>query len=74
MYSNFDFDLEFLESAVEDDWKEMARKELGCTRKTTRVLQLQWDWYNYCVKVRCQDTTSEDTTLVGVCKTVKGKV
>jgi hypothetical protein len=24
------------------------------------VLQLQWDWYNYCVDIRCQDTTSED--------------
>jgi hypothetical protein len=46
--------------AVEDDWEEMARKELGCAKKTSCVLQLQWDWYNYCVEIRCQDTTSED--------------
>jgi hypothetical protein len=38
----------------------MAKKELGCANKTLCVLQLQWDWYNYCVEIRCQDTTSED--------------
>jgi hypothetical protein len=45
---------------VEDDWEEIARMELGCARKTSCVLQLQWDWYNYCVEIRCQDTTSKD--------------
>jgi hypothetical protein len=24
------------------------------------VLQLQWDWCNHCVEIRCQDMTSED--------------
>jgi hypothetical protein len=24
------------------------------------VAVLQWDWYNYCVEICCQDTTSED--------------
>jgi hypothetical protein len=45
---------------VEGDWEEMARKELDCVKNTSFVLQLQWDWYNYCVEIRCQDTTSED--------------
>jgi hypothetical protein len=26
--------MESLEMAVEDDWEEMAREELGCARKT----------------------------------------
>jgi hypothetical protein len=39
---------------------EMARKELGYDKKTSCVLQSQWDWYNYCVETRCQDTTSKD--------------
>jgi hypothetical protein len=51
---------ESLEMAAEDDWEEMAWKELGGEKKTSFVLQLQWDWYNYCVEIRCQDTTSED--------------
>jgi hypothetical protein len=37
----------------------MARKEIGCAEQTSYVLQLQWEWYNYCVKIRCQDATSE---------------
>jgi hypothetical protein len=32
---------ESLQTAVEDDWIEMARKELGCAKKTSCVLQLQ---------------------------------
>jgi hypothetical protein len=46
---------------------EMARKELGCEKKTSSVLQLQWDWHNYCVEIRCQDTTSEDWEPWCVC-------
>jgi hypothetical protein len=53
--------------AAEDDWVEMARKELGCARKTSCVLQLQRDWYNYCVEIRCKDTTSEDWEPLCVC-------
>jgi hypothetical protein len=34
---------ESLEMAVEYDWEEMARKELGCEEKTSCVLQLQLD-------------------------------
>jgi hypothetical protein len=45
--------------AVEDGWENMARKELGSAKKTSFVLQLQWDWYS-CVEIRSQDTTSED--------------
>jgi hypothetical protein len=45
---------------VEDDWEEMARMELGCANKTSYVVQLQRDWYNYYVELRCRDTTSED--------------
>jgi hypothetical protein len=37
-----------------ETWKS-AREE-----KTSRVLQLQWNWYNYGVEIRCQDATSED--------------
>jgi hypothetical protein len=48
----------YLESAVKAEWEEMAIKELGCEKKTSRVLQLQWHWYNYCVEIRCQDTTN----------------
>jgi hypothetical protein len=51
---------ESLESAVENDGKEMARKELGCAKKPLCVLQLQRDWRNYYVEIRCQDTTRED--------------
>jgi hypothetical protein len=51
---------ESLEIAVEDNWVQMARKELGYAKKTSCVLQLQSDWYNYCVEIRCQDTTRED--------------
>jgi hypothetical protein len=47
--------------AVEYDWEEMARKELDCAKKTSCVLQLQWDWYNSSVDIRCQDMTSEDS-------------
>jgi hypothetical protein len=36
-------------------------QECGSEKKTLRVLELQWDCYNYCVKIRCQDATSEDT-------------
>jgi hypothetical protein len=32
---------ESLEMAVEDDLEEIARKELGCAKKTSCVLQLQ---------------------------------
>jgi hypothetical protein len=46
--------------AVEDDWEEMARKELRREKETSCELQLQWDWYNYCVEIRCQDKTNED--------------
>jgi hypothetical protein len=48
-----------LEKGVYGDWAEMARKELDCEKKTSFVLQLQRDWYNYCVEIFCQDTTSE---------------
>jgi hypothetical protein len=39
------------------------KKEFGCAMKTSCVLQLQWGWYNYCVEIRCQDTTSECLTV-----------
>jgi hypothetical protein len=32
---------ESLEMAVEDEWEELARKELGCAKKTLYVLQSQ---------------------------------
>jgi hypothetical protein len=53
-------ELELREMTVEDDWGEITRKELGCAKKTSCVVQLQWDWYDYCIEIRCQDTTSED--------------
>jgi hypothetical protein len=56
-----------LEMAVEGDWEEMTRMYLGYANKTSCVLQLQWDWYNYCVEIRCQDTTSEDWEPLWVC-------
>jgi hypothetical protein len=34
---------ECLEISTEDDWVEMARKELGSEKNTSDVLQLQWD-------------------------------
>jgi hypothetical protein len=34
---------ESLEMEVEEDWEEMARKELGCEKETSCMLQLQWD-------------------------------
>jgi hypothetical protein len=49
-----------LEMAVQGDCEERARKELDRAKKTSCVLQLQWDWYNYCVEIRYQDTTRED--------------
>jgi hypothetical protein len=50
---------ESLEEGIEGNWEEMGRKELDCAKKTSYVLQLQWDWYNSCVEIRCQDMTSE---------------
>jgi hypothetical protein len=35
--------------------------------------KLQWDWYNYCIEIRCQDTTSEDWEPL-CCVTVNVKV
>jgi hypothetical protein len=32
---------ESLETAIEDDREEMTRKELGCAKKTSCVLQLK---------------------------------
>jgi hypothetical protein len=32
---------ESFEMAVKEDWEEMARKELGCAKKTSYELQLQ---------------------------------
>jgi hypothetical protein len=46
--------------AVEDDWEERARKELGCAKKTPCVLQLQKDWYNNFVEIRCQARSCEE--------------
>jgi hypothetical protein len=37
--------------AVEGE--EMVRKESGYAKKTSL------EWYNYCVEIRCQDTTIE---------------
>jgi hypothetical protein len=39
---------------------QLSGKELGCGKKTSCVLQLLWDWYNYVLEFRCQDMTSED--------------
>jgi hypothetical protein len=46
---------ESLETAVEDDRGEMAKIgiRLCCSYSET-------DTYNYCVEIRCQNTTSED--------------
>jgi hypothetical protein len=70
---DFDFDFlaeielrESLETAVEDDWEEIAKKELGSVKKSSYVRQLQWDWYNFYVEIRCQDTASQDRTLAYV--------
>jgi hypothetical protein len=41
-------------------WELVELQECGYEKKTLCVLQLQLDWYNYCVRNRCQDTTSED--------------
>jgi hypothetical protein len=38
----------------------VALQKCGYEKKTSCVLQLQWDWYNYCVEIRCQDATNED--------------
>jgi hypothetical protein len=48
-----------LETAVEDDLEEIARKELNHAKTTSGVLQLQRDWYGYYVEIRCQVTTDE---------------
>jgi hypothetical protein len=42
------------------DGDTVPLQECCCEKKTLCVLQLQWDSYNYYVKIRCQDTTSED--------------
>jgi hypothetical protein len=43
-----------------------GKKEIVC-KKISCVKQLLCDWYNYCVQIRCQDTTSENRMLVCVC-------
>jgi hypothetical protein len=35
-------------------------QECSYEQKTLHVMYLQWDCYNYCVKIRRQDTASED--------------
>jgi hypothetical protein len=42
--------------AVEDDWEEIARKELDWKKKTPCLM---WS-YSETMIIRCQDTTSED--------------
>jgi hypothetical protein len=37
---------ESLETAIEDDWGELTRKELGREKETSCVLQLHWYWYD----------------------------
>jgi hypothetical protein len=55
-----------------NDCKEMTTKKLGCEKKTSCMLQLQWDWYNYCVEVRsCWLVTTENPSA---CVTVNCKV
>jgi hypothetical protein len=44
--------------AIEDDWEERARKELDCAKKTS-CAAMTVRLVNYCVEIRCQDTTSE---------------
>jgi hypothetical protein len=45
-----------LETVVQDDWQEMARKKFGGAKK----IQV-WVYMTVRVwKIRCQDTTSED--------------
>jgi hypothetical protein len=46
--------------AIKGDREALGRKELYCGKKTSCTLQLQLDCYNYCVEIRCEDTTSEE--------------
>jgi hypothetical protein len=39
-------------SAVEGDWSEMARKEFDCAKKTSYVLQWEWDCYKSVARIR----------------------
>jgi hypothetical protein len=47
--------------------RQKKKKKTGCEKKTSYVLQLQWDWYKYCVEIRRQDTTNEDWEHQRVC-------
>jgi hypothetical protein len=70
--SQYDFDFDFwiiierISWEGSRSWLRRDDNELveictsACEKKTSCVLQLQWDWCNYCVEIRCQDTTSED--------------
>jgi hypothetical protein len=42
---------------------EPVNCKFRCEIKTACVLQLQSHWYDYCVEIRCQDTTSENGEL-----------
>jgi hypothetical protein len=52
---------------IRTDGNELVElQECGCEKKTSCVLQLQWDCHNYYVEIRYQDTTREDRILVCV--------
>jgi hypothetical protein len=60
---------EILEKAIE--WlRRHGKKGIRMWKKSSCVLQLQWDLYSLCVKIRCQESASGDCnklrTLVDV--------
>jgi hypothetical protein len=57
-----------LEMAVEDDWEEIARKDLGAAKKTSCVI-----WIDRLLYIRCQDATSK-TEKPSACVTVNCEV
>jgi hypothetical protein len=41
--------------AVENYKEELERKKLDCAKKTSCVLQLQWDWYKSVARERLEN-------------------
>jgi hypothetical protein len=65
--------MELKEMAVKGGWEVMARKELGCAKKISCVLQWQWDCYKSVAMMQLMKTENPSAYVTVYCK-VQGEV